>query len=118
MMNTRQLSPAKAGYRYSFQVDQGRAMRLPLAIKCHAFGVNAIFFLIFILGATANAQQIKNAIPYQARPLPLSDVRITGGPLKHAQDLDAQYLLELEPDRMLAYYRKRAGLQPKAEGYT
>ena len=53
----------------------------------------------------------------QARPLPLSAVRLTGGPLKHAQDLNARYLLELEPDRMLAYYRDRAGLTPKAEGY-
>jgi uncharacterized protein len=67
---------------------------------------------------SAAAQQIKNAIPYAAQPLPLSAVRITGGPLKRAQDLDAEYLLKLEPDRMLAYYRKRAGLQPKAEGYT
>ena len=33
------------------------------------------------------------------------------------QDLDAEYLLKLEPDRMMAYYRKRAGLEPKAEGY-
>jgi DUF1680 family protein len=53
----------------------------------------------------------------RTRPLPLSGVRLTGGPLKHAQDLDAQYLLELEPDRMLAYYRERAGLAPKAEPY-
>jgi DUF1680 family protein len=53
----------------------------------------------------------------KVRPLPLHAVRLTGGPLKHAQDLDAQYLLELEPDRMLAYLRIRAGLQPKAKGY-
>ena len=53
----------------------------------------------------------------QARPVPLSAVRLTGGPLKRAQDLNARYLLELEPDRMLAYYRDRAGLTPKAEGY-
>jgi len=53
----------------------------------------------------------------QARPLDLSCVRLTGGPLKHAQDLDAKYLLELEPDRMMAGYRLRAGLKPKAEGY-
>jgi len=52
-----------------------------------------------------------------ARPLPLHDVRLTGGPLKHAQDLDARYLLELEPDRMLAWYRERAGLAPRAEPY-
>src|ERR1051326_2423503 len=51
----------------------------------------------------------------RARALPLSAVRLTGGPLKHAQDLDRQYLLALEPDRMLAYFRQRAGLAPKAE---
>jgi DUF1680 family protein len=49
--------------------------------------------------------------------LPLSAVRLTGGPLKQAQDLDRDYLLKLEPDRMLAYFRIRAGLKPKAEGY-
>jgi uncharacterized protein len=65
----------------------------------------------------AQQQKIKNAIPYAARPLPLSAVRVTGGPLKRAQDLNAEYLLKLEPDRMLAFYRKRAGLKPKAEGY-
>jgi DUF1680 family protein len=64
------------------------------------------------------SQAITNAVPYQARPLPLSDVRLTGGPLKHAQDLDADYLLKLEPDRMLYYLRERAGLTPKAtNGY-
>jgi uncharacterized protein len=52
-----------------------------------------------------------------ARPLDLTCVRLTGGPLQHAQDLDAKYLLELEPDRMMAGYRLRAGLTPKAEAY-
>jgi DUF1680 family protein len=65
----------------------------------------------------AQQQKIKNAVPYAARPLPLSAVRVTGGPLKRAQDLNAEYLLKLEPDRMMAFYRKRAGLKPKAEGY-
>src|SRR5215475_3679009 len=75
----------------------------------------------FVVAGPAPARQIKNAItpavPDVARPLPLSAVRVTGGPLKHAQDLDAAYLLQLEPDRMMAYYRKRAGLEPKAQGY-
>jgi hypothetical protein len=53
----------------------------------------------------------------RARPLPLHAVRLTGGPLKHAQELDMAYLLQLEPDRMLAYYRERAGLARKAEPY-
>src|SRR5436309_1748745 len=51
------------------------------------------------------------------KPLPLNHVRLTGGPLKTAQQADAKYLLELEPDRMLAFLRQRAGLKPKAEGY-
>lgn len=38
-----------------------------------------------------------------ARPLPLAAVRLTGVPLRHAQDLDARYLLSLDPDRLLAY---------------
>lgn len=53
----------------------------------------------------------------KARPLPLNSVRLIGGPLKNAQDLDAKYLLELEPDRMMVFLRQRAGLNPKAEGY-
>ncbi len=64
------------------------------------------------------AQKINLAVADVARPLPLTAVRLTGGPLKTAQDLDAGYLLSLEPDRMLAFYRKRAGLPQKAEGYT
>jgi len=62
--------------------------------------------------------QVKDAgTRVKARPLELSSVRLLGGPLKHAQDLDAKYLLELEPDRMLAYYRQHAGLEPKAKPY-
>jgi DUF1680 family protein len=53
----------------------------------------------------------------KARPLPLDTVRLTGGPLKHAQDVELEYLLQLEPDRMLAYLRRSARLEPKAQGY-
>jgi hypothetical protein len=65
----------------------------------------------------ADWSPVKHVIPDVASPLPLSAVRLTGGPLKHAQDLNAAYLLSLEPDRMLAGYRLRAGLEPKAKGY-
>lgn len=61
---------------------------------------------------------VKPAVPILAKPLPLSSVRLTGGPLKHAQDLDAAYLLKLDPDRMLHHLRVRAGLKPKSkDGY-
>ena len=64
-----------------------------------------------------NPAQASEAKTVKARPLPLDSVRLTGGPLKNAQDLDADYLLKLEPDRMLAQLRERAGLQRKAEPY-
>src|SRR5262245_57463089 len=64
------------------------------------------------------ALAIKPAVPNVATPLPLADVRLTGGPLKRAEDLDAEYLLKLDPDRMLYFLRVRAGLEPKAKsGY-
>ncbi len=79
--------------------------------------LQVIVLVSFCLGSAHGACQITNAIPDTARSLPLSAVRLTDGPLKHAQDLIAKYLLELEPDRMLAGYRLRAGLEPKAPAY-
>jgi DUF1680 family protein len=79
--------------------------------------------LVLMLHCLAFAEAQNSAVKafeektLQARPLPLTKVRLTGGPLKRAQDVTAEYLLQLEPDRMLAGYRIRAGLKPKAEGY-
>ena len=75
-----------------------------------------LFTLMFCCRTSAVATSHEEHV--RARPLDLSNVRLLGGPLKQAQDLDARYLLELEPDRMLAYYRQRAGLEPKAKPYT
>jgi DUF1680 family protein len=47
----------------------------------------------------------------------LDRVRLGDGPFLTAQKLDAEYLLKLEPDRMLANFRKNAGLEPKAPVY-
>src|SRR4029078_11692503 len=53
----------------------------------------------------------------RARPVPLGKVRITGGPLQRAQQVTATYLLALDPGRMIAFHRTRAGLKQKAEPY-
>ncbi|HEY3860436.1 MAG TPA: beta-L-arabinofuranosidase domain-containing protein [Verrucomicrobiae bacterium] len=73
--------------------------------------------LAFSAAAQTPASDI-HPVPLAAEPLPLSAVRLTGGPLQHAQELDAKYLLELQPNRMLYYLRLRAGLPNKTdEGY-
>jgi DUF1680 family protein len=88
-----------------------------ISITHRTLGCIKLAAITFLIVVSARGQQIKPAVPDVASPLPLTAVRLTGGPLKRAQDLDIAYLLELEPDRMLAYYRKRAGLEPKAQGY-
>jgi DUF1680 family protein len=87
------------------------ASRASLTRRCIPFAA------VCLLEATTVAAPVTPVITDVARPLPLSAVRLTGGPLKHAQDLDRDYLLKLEPERMLAYFRLRAGLQAKAHGY-
>lgn len=102
----------------------------PEMIKSHLISHLPIAFLIFIIlsislpvfsqtfvqpkDAKAKATQ---EMLVRAWPVPLNKVRLTGGPLLRAQQLTMNYLLKLEPDRMLALYRKVAGLQPKAEPY-
>jgi uncharacterized protein len=78
--------------------------------------------VVLSLGCRANAQspnaaQASEMRIVKAKPLPLSSVRVLGGPLKTAQDQDAKYLLQLEPNRMMAYLRQRAGLTAKAKPY-
>ena len=88
-------------------------------------GAGASSLLELIPDSAASAATPSVAVPtrvaksqvLKARPLPLGGVRLRGGPLKRAQDADIAYLLELEPDRMLAFYRQNAGLVPKAKGY-
>ena len=48
---------------------------------------------------------------------PLGDITLMDGPLKHARDLNVQVLLKYDCDRMLAPYRKEAGLQPRKPSY-
>lgn len=56
-------------------------------------------------------------LPAKVESFPISQVRLTSGPFKHAEDMDIRYLLGLDPDRLLAPYLKEAGLPPKAENY-
>ena len=48
---------------------------------------------------------------------PLGDITLLDGPLKHARDLNVKVLLKYDCDRMLAPYRKEAGLRPRKPSY-
>lgn len=68
---------------------------------------------VFLVIATSAEAQL----PDKVKCFPVSQVRLTESPFKHAQDLDICYLLGLDPDRLLAPYRKEAGVPPKAPNY-
>lgn len=53
----------------------------------------------------------------KARPFALNEVVLAEGPFKQAMELNRSYLLELQPDRLLARFREYAGLTPKAPQY-
>lgn len=48
---------------------------------------------------------------------PLTDVRLQDGPFKHAEQTNLKYLLAMEPDRLLAPYRRDAGLPSTVTSY-
>ncbi|MGW1454900.1 beta-L-arabinofuranosidase domain-containing protein [Salegentibacter agarivorans] len=48
----------------------------------------------------------------------LQDVSLEEGPFRNAMLVDLEYILELNPDKLLAPFLREAGLDPKAESYT
>jgi DUF1680 family protein len=53
----------------------------------------------------------------QMKTFDLNEVRLTKGIFKNAQDVDLKYILELNPDRLLAPYLIASGIPVKAERY-
>ncbi len=77
----------------------------------------SLFCFLFGLFAARAQQVAKTIADNRINFFPLADVRITGGQFRHIQDLDHEYLLTLDPDRLLSWFRREAGLVPKAQPY-
>jgi DUF1680 family protein len=60
---------------------------------------------------------IASSATAQMQLFDLKEVRLKEGPFKNAQDVDLKYILELNPDRLLAPYLIASGLPVKAERY-
>jgi uncharacterized protein len=93
--------------------------------------ISALFILLLFLLTigTLHAQaylpekdnsnvKVKPAAEVKAYAFSLADVRLLdGSPFKQAQDKDEEYLLSLEPDRLLHRFHLFAGLPTKGEIY-
>lgn len=73
-------------------------------------------FLCFTISVDGQ-QQTRPATKNAVNLFQLDEVKLTEGPLLHLQDLSHRYLLTLEPDRLLSWFRREAGLIPKAQPY-
>jgi DUF1680 family protein len=87
--------------------------------------VSVSFFAAFCLGTTIAAAdplagpnpllKVAPKTPLKAMAFDLRDVRLLDGPFRRAMELDHQYLLSLEPDRLLHTFRLNAGLPSDAK---
>lgn len=79
------------------------------------------FFNVFLICAFVSGLVGSNSLNAQNKLYPnefqLGDVTLLDGPFKHARDLNLQVLLKYDVDRLLAPYRKEAGLSEKAKSY-
>lgn len=66
----------------------------------------------FIAGSSSN---LFGQDKIYSNEFPLGDVQLLDGPFKDARDLNVEVLLKYDVDRLLAPYRKEAGISKKAE---
>lgn len=83
--------------------------------------VNAIALVAVMLVAAQNDTVFaaRQALPSRVKveAFPGSDVELLPSPFLDAQNKNSEYLLSVEPDRLLARIRQNAGLEPKAKRY-
>jgi hypothetical protein len=65
--------------------------------------------------ASAAKQIIREVVPLQALPFPMSNVRLGPGAFSAAAETNRRYLKTLSPDRLLHTFRLTAGLPSSAE---
>lgn len=76
------------------------------------FQTNLLSLLVFLATTVMFGQQSK------LETFKLQDVRLEEGPFRNAMLIDLDYILKLDPDKVLAPFLREAGLDPKAESYT
>ena len=80
-------------------------------MKCFQL-LTSVLVSCMLIGTNINAQN-----KLYPNEFPLGDVSLLDGPFKHARDLNLQVLLKYDVNRLLAPYRKEAGLPEKAKSY-
>jgi len=68
-------------------------------------------------GLSSPDVKVKDKVDSKVEYFPLREVRLLDSPFKQAMDVNADWLLEIDGDRLLCNFFKNAGLEPMAESY-
>ncbi len=86
-------------------------------LRCLAVAVSLVCLHVQAYSNSLAEQSTKGrvVVPLEARSFRLEDVTLLEGPFKRAMELDRQYLLSLDVDRLLHNFRVNAALSSSAE---
>ena len=105
-MNFTKQFPLSIYYTYNISINLGQTHKF-IKLK-----FRKLLLLVCLLPVYLFAQQEGSLNLFS-----LKDVRLLNGPFKIAEQTDLDYILKMEPDRLLAPYLREAGIEPKAESY-
>ena len=96
---------------------KGKNMKYALAFLLVFLSFAATGAALFADALTDGGSNVKvaPAVSLAVHAFPLQDVRLLDGPFKRAMDLDKQFLLSLDVDRLLHNFRINAGLPSTAQ---
>lgn len=94
-------------------LTKSAAITAGLALQVHGTAALAVPAAPPISGAPAQFGTARRA----AQMFTLNQVTLQDGPFRSAMERDRMYVLSLDPDRFLYYFRVSAGIKPKAEPY-
>ncbi len=79
------------------------------------FGFSALPISADELADTGSKVKVQPVVPLKVHAFALEDVLLLDGPFKHAMELDKEYLLSHDVDRLLHNFRVNAGLPSTAQ---
>src|SRR5512134_3786460 len=84
----------------------GLIVLVPFIVLAQKEPIAAPKSLRFGAAPLASPAEAGSAVPLRAREFPLSAVKLLDGPFRRAMETNKAYLLRLDPDRLLAGFRR------------
>ena len=86
-------------------------------MKLQKISIYSLLILLLLASCAQYARLVITPATLKTNFFKMDEVKLTKGPFKHAEEKEAEYLLQLEPDRLLSGFHSEAGLKPKAAKY-